>query len=734
MASESHKEPAHKESPKLRKNLGLWDVYCIALGAMFSSGFFLLPGLAAARAGPSVVLAYLLAGLLMVPAMLSMAELSTALPRAGGSYYFVDRSLGPAAGTVTGIGTWLSLILKSAFALIGIGTYLAITPGLEAYLQSGPLSGPWNVKLLAIGLTVLFVILNILGAKQSARVQKLLVFIIMGVLGFFMIQGLWHIGMRTSPERMAEQYTPFLHPERGLAGLAGTIGLVFISYAGVTKVASISEEVDRPEHNLPLGIILSLATATFVYVVGVFIMVAVLDPVHLRDDLTPVATAAAQFTEWLPGSVGVLLIVIAAMAAFASTGNAGVLSASRYPLAMARDKLVPSQLGQLGRFRTPTKAVLLTGGVMVLLILVLTTEQVAKFGSTFNLLIFGLVNLAVIIMRESQIDSYDPGFRVPFYPWTPLAGIVISAWLIVEMGWVTTLISLAAIAVGITWYFRYARPRVERYGAIHHVFARLGRYRHPGLRSEFREIVKEKGLREDDPYDEIVERADIIDVDPGQSFDEVVRQAAESLAQRMPLEAQTIADRLFETGRYGGAPISHGAALLHFRAQESDQSELVLARCREGMCVSLPPDDPTEPPQESCEVYGLFMLVSPEDNTGQHLRVLAELAERAEDESFINAWRRIRNPQRLKETLLRDARFLELFVGEDPATQPLAGKSIADIELPPHAYIVMLRRGEDTFEPKGETQLAEGDHLTIVGNPDAIEELYERFVEPHREE
>src|SRR5690606_17761212 len=109
---------------------------------------------------------------------------------------------------------------------------------------------------------------------------------------------------------------------------------------GLTKVASVSEEVRNPERNIPLGMILSLTTTTFIYVVGVSIMVAVLDPIELRSDLTPVATTAAAFFGWLPAGAGVVLIVIAAMAAFASTGNAGILSASRYPLAMARDRLV----------------------------------------------------------------------------------------------------------------------------------------------------------------------------------------------------------------------------------------------------------------------------------------------------------------------------------------------------------------------------------------------------------
>ena len=103
--------PNRSEHARLKKDLGLFDVFAISTGAMFSSGFFLLPGLAAAQAGPAVVLAYLLASFFILPAMFSMAELSTAMPRAGGAYYFLDRSLGPIMGTVGGLGTWLALVL-----------------------------------------------------------------------------------------------------------------------------------------------------------------------------------------------------------------------------------------------------------------------------------------------------------------------------------------------------------------------------------------------------------------------------------------------------------------------------------------------------------------------------------------------------------------------------------------------------------------------------------------------
>ncbi len=116
--------PSIKKTKSLKKELKLLDVYAIATGTTLSGGLFLLPGLAAIQAGQAMVLAYVIAAIPLIPAIFSIIELATAMPRAGGMYYFLDRTLGPAFGTIGGLGTWLALLLKVAFALIGIGAYL----------------------------------------------------------------------------------------------------------------------------------------------------------------------------------------------------------------------------------------------------------------------------------------------------------------------------------------------------------------------------------------------------------------------------------------------------------------------------------------------------------------------------------------------------------------------------------------------------------------------------------
>lgn len=702
--------PSGRPSTRLRKDLGLFDVYAISTGAMFSSGFFLLPGLAAAQTGPSVALAYLVAGIFILPAMLSVAELSTAMPRAGGAYYFLDRALGPVVGTVGGLGTWLALVLKSAFALVGMGAYLAL-------FVDAP------IEPLAIVLTVLFAVINIVGAKESSGLQRVLVTILVGILIVFIVQGVAQVFTQPGPS-LGERFTPFF--AFGLTGFAGTVGFVFVSYAGLTKVSSVAEEIRDPDRNIPLGMMLSLATATFVYTIGVAIVVAVLPADQIRDDLTPIATAAAAFTDWLPEDLWVGAIVVAAAAAFASTGNAGILSASRFPLAMSRDRLVPRQFGTVGRFGTPTFSIVATAGLMVACILLFDVSSIAKLASAFVLLLYSFLNLAVVIMRESGIDGYDPGYRSPLYPWMQIFGFVAPFWLIAEMGQLAIVFTTGLVAVTIGWYFWYARDRVERTGAIFHTFARLGAYRHAGLDMELRGIVQEKGLREDDPFDRVAARAEVLEIEGRVSFAAVASAAADRLAERTGIPVAQLRTGFVEEADAGFVPISHGAALPHLRVEGLDHPFLLLARCRDGVLPGSGRSDVLAADGEP--VRAVFFLLSPQSDPGQHLRLLGHLATHVDDPGFMDRWLEADSPTRLRETLLSEDGWRMLRVGEGPGEVPWDGLHVRELSLPRGSLLALIRRGGHGIVPDGSTLLQDGDALTVIGDAAALEGLRERIV------
>ncbi|MEJ2547657.1 MAG: amino acid permease [Gemmatimonadota bacterium] len=695
---------------KLQKNLKLFDVYAISTGAMFSSGFFLLPGIAFAQAGPSVVLAYLLAGIAVLPAMLSISELVTAMPRAGGTYYFLDRALGPLVGTVGGLGAWLALVLKSAFALVGLGAYLGLFFDVP-------------IQPVAVGLTLLFTAFNVFGAKETSGLQRVLVTALVAILALFVVEGLLSLGEAGIDIRQ-EKFTPFM--PHGTFGLLSTVGLVFVSYAGLTKVASVAEEVQNPDRNLPLGMILSLVTATLIYVLGVAVMVAVLDPDSLSVDLTPVASAANVVMHWLPGRMELWLVVIAAFAAFASTANAGIMSASRFLLAMGRDRLISDRFARIGRFRTPTWGVLLTSLLTIAAILLLDVEGLAKLASAFMLLLFALINLAVIVMRESEIEAYDPGFNSPLYPWTQIAGFLIPVWLIFEMGWLALGFTAAVIGVSTLWYFLYAHHRLVREGAIYHVFARLGRQKFEGLDRELRQILKERGLRQAEPFDELVAHASVEDVAAPISFAELVSRASSRLGGVLGVKPEELEEKFLAGTKIGMTPVSRGTALPHLRLQELEKAQLLMARCAPG--VEMHGSGVSEQAIEAAApIQAVFFLVSPEGNPGEHLRMLARIASRVDDDGFLEEWLSARDEQDLKEALVHDDRLCSLTIRAEGPTRELIGMPLREAPLHDGTLVALVSRRAGVLVPTGSTILEEGDRLTILGGPAALERIRDGF-------
>ncbi len=688
---------------RLHKELGLFDVYAVATGATLSAGFFLLPGLAAAAAGPGLVLAYLVAVIPLVPATFSVLELATAMPRAGGVYYFIDRSLGPAFGAVGGLGTWFALLLKVAFALVGMGAYIALfAPGI-------------SITPTAIALAVGLGAVNLLGARKSGRFQSLLVLGLLAILAGFVGAGL--------PRIEAARFEGLL--DAGYPGLLATAGLVYISYVGVTKVASLSEEVRDPERNLPLGVFLALGTALVVYVLGTVVMVGVVPMERLAGDLTPVATAA----EGILGDWGVLLVSLAAFIAFVSVANAGTLASSRYPLAMSRDKLLPRFFQHLTARRTPWIGVVTSVGLIVAMLLAFDPTGIAKLASAFQLLMFALVCLAVIVMRESRIEAYDPGYRSPLYPWMQIAGIVAPLVLIFEMGWLPILFSLGMVVVAVGWYVAFARGRIGRSGAIYHLLARLAEQRlDSGLEVELRHILREKGLREEDPFDHVVAEATAIDLDGRErvTFEELVERVSSELEGRVPATAEELATGFFEGTRIGATMVSNGVSLPHLRLFELEQPQLVLVRARRGVFVDVTDVHGEHSPEQP--VYCLFFLVSPEEDPKQHLRILAQFAERVDDDDFLGTWLGAANEQVLKEILLRDERFLSLRLEPDGQSGRLSGRPIRDLELPEGVLVALVRRGGEIAVPHGKTVLRARDRLTIIGTPPDIRRLQREYV------
>jgi len=437
------------DSPKItKKELGLFDVFTLATGATISFGFFLLPGVAAVMGGSVLPLAYIVAAIVLLPGLLSKIELATAMPRSGGVYFFLDRSMGPLWGTMTGFGTWFSLILKTSFALIGGGAYLGI------FFPELPL------EPVAAGLAILFGAINLFGAKKTGQAQAFLVVGLLLLVAWFSGYGAFNMNVGYLSGLMTTDS----------GSLITTSGFVIVSYMGLTKVAGVAGEVKDPERNLPLGMLLAYFVTILAYVLGSVVMIGIVGPERLAangGDLTPAATAAAE----LIGRPGAILMAVAAILGIFSVANAGILSASRYPMAMAKDKMLPDSIGKVNdKTGTPVLSVFLTVVTILVFVLVLNPMKIAKLASAFQLLMFAMSTMAVIVMREARLDSYDPGFKSPLYPWMHIVGILVGIWLIFQMGWLAIGFTAGILWFGAMWYKYYASERVERSGAIFNLF------------------------------------------------------------------------------------------------------------------------------------------------------------------------------------------------------------------------------------------------------------------------
>jgi mannitol/fructose-specific phosphotransferase system IIA component (Ntr-type) len=320
-----------------------------------------------------------------------------------------------------------------------------------------------------------------------------------------------------------------------------------------------------------------------------------------------------------------------------------------------------------------------------------------------------------------------PGYRSPFYPWMQIAGIITAAILITTMGALSIGFTIGVVIIGIAWYVYYARDHVEREGAIYHLFERLGRHRYEGLDSELRTILKEKGMQDKAPFESLIARAAVIDLAEPVTYTELISRTSAVLAEQLNVPAERLEQGFVEASSYGITPVAHGAALPHLRLPNLSQSELVMVRCKPGIQLDTSTEATEKARARSEPVYALFFLVSPEESTSTHLRILAGIAGRIDEEHFMDEWAAAEDEQQLKESLLHHERYLSLRLEPSAATSDFIGKSLRDLHLPPGNLVALVRRRGHLLVPGGSTVLEENDQITIIGEPKGIARLYEAF-------
>lgn len=575
--------------------------------------------------------------------------------------------------------------MKDAFALVGMSAYLALVVDVPA-------------KPTAVALIAVFTGLNIVGSKTSAIVQIALVTFVITIMGLFLGWGLPEIGSGDG------QLDPFF--DAGVGGVIGAVGLVFVSYGGLTKVASVAEEIEDPSRNIPLGMALSLLVSTILYTGGVLIVVATVPADELHDDLAPIHTAADAV---MPGVLAGFVIA-AALAAFASAANAGILAAARYPMAMSRDGLMAPEFKEVGRFGTPVRGVLLTGLGMAVVVVAFGAGSIAKLASAFVLLTLGLVNLAVIVLRSARISSYAPGFRAPLFPYLQLFGIGFTSYLIFELGWLPIALVSAAVALSLVWYYRFGHTRVTHTaGAIHHIFERLGRAADPTIDREISAAMQSHGLRADDGYAGLIARAAVVSIPAGSDITEAATRAAQVLGDRMEIDPQAVNDQFLETGSLWIQPSdTHPTATPVAFFDQTEDDHLVIAASEEGLVI------PAEWGGHGERVNALFFLAGTADQPGRALRLAGELAAYLHtDDARIIA-------QATSEAEVKQALLPTLEIGQYPLLSEaemgaLIGRRVGEIALDDMLHIEAVHRGGKVIRADDDLVLEPDDQLTIIG-------------------
>jgi amino acid transporter/mannitol/fructose-specific phosphotransferase system IIA component (Ntr-type) len=612
---------------KLKKELGLLEVFCISSGAMISSGLFILPALAYSKVGPYMIFAYMIAAILVIPTILSKAELVTAMPKTGGIFFFTDRSMGPAMGTLGGLAAWFSLAFKS-----GIGIFaLLFNPGLSIL----------QIKIIAVICVLFFMLVNLFGVKLAGRVQSYLVIVLLALLVLYVVVGIFFIdNVRFKPE--PDGVT--------LGSVFATAGLVFVSFAGTTKITELAGEVKNPGRNLPLGMFFSWGVVTLLYIFVIFVTVGVLDPAQLQatanmpEKLSPI-TSGGEVTM---GLFGLIVMSFAALLAYVSTANAGILAASRDPMAMGKDELLPKAFGKVSKRGTPWVAVILTSAFMITVILFLDLEDFVKTASTLKLVLFILANLALIFMREANIRHYRPKYKAPLYPYIQIFGIVGYGFLILQMGTLPLITTGIFILFGLGWYFIYAHGKIKREYALLHVVERVIGIKSTDhlLDEELREVLIERDNIIESRFEQNIKNCTVLDLKYFVPPEEFAEKVAEPLAKRLNMSEDELYRRLIKREKSSNIIVRPGFAVISFHIKGRNKFEIELIRTKRGARFS----------DEFPPVRAAFIVVSSSDEQNFYLHSLMWMVQIAETVDFEKEWINAKDSNELREIILESWR------------------------------------------------------------------------------
>jgi amino acid transporter len=448
---------------ELSREMSLLSATMMGVGAMIGAGIFVLTGIAAGTAGPALILAFLLNGIVTIFTAMVYAELGSAIPEAGGGYLWIKHSLPSINGFLSGWMSWFAHAVAGSLYALGFGAYFGLL--LENYhIPLFGLSGDGLSKFLAVVIAIIFTYINYMGASETGSVANIVGFTKIAILGIFIISGLYTIYY--SPGWFSN-FNPFL--PNGFGGVFMAMGLTFIAFEGYEVIAQTAEEIKNPRKNIPRAIFLSLLIVIPIYILVAFVAIGA-----LKTDI-PAWQFLGQYKElglleaahqFMP--FGTFLLLIGGLVSTMSALNATTFSSTRVSFAMGRDFDLPGIFKKIHPVRkTPYSALFLSCVLIIIMAVGLPIQDVASASDIMFLLLFLQVNVSVIVIRKKFGQELEYGYMIPFFPIIPILGIISKLFLAIYMfnyspkGWYATIIW---IAIGFLIYYGYSlgKEKIEK--------------------------------------------------------------------------------------------------------------------------------------------------------------------------------------------------------------------------------------------------------------------------------
>lgn len=420
---------------KLKRELGLLSATMMGIGGAICAGVFVTLGYATTLAGTALIIVMALCGIINLFTMLSYAELGAAIPSAGGEYTFAKVAFGGFLSFATGWFEWISNMFYASFSAVGF-----------AYLVSYIIP-TINVPLTAVITIAVFTIINIKGVKETGFTQTALVILLLALLGIFAFFG-FVASQSASPLELKA-------PE-GFFGIFRASAFIFVVYLGGEAIAVAQAEIKEPGKTIPRAILTSCIALIFIYTTIVYVVfrILALKGVPL-ETFAGQASPLAYVAEQVMGPFGSGIVTVAGIIAALSSVNTSIMAHSRVAYALARDGYFPKSLFALHkRFSTPLTSILI-GSVFTAAFAATGIVNFVTYATDLGFIVgFIFVNLSLIKLRRDKPNLHRP-FKVPFYPLTPILGIITSLFLLFFLETGTLLIGMGLLVFGlITYYLR----------------------------------------------------------------------------------------------------------------------------------------------------------------------------------------------------------------------------------------------------------------------------------------